>query len=75
MKGVRGLLIESKNIGNEEVEIYMSSRYRVTTIIPLERNPVMNVYLFSKKELEDFLEGYSKYSEFIVSVEQAEAMA
>ena len=75
MKGVRGLLIESKNIGNEEVEIYMSSRYRVTTIIPLERNPVMNVYLFSKKELEDFLEGYSKYSEFIISVEQAEAMA
>ena len=69
------MLIESKNIGNEEVEIYMSSRYRVTTIIPLERNPVMNVYLFSKKELEDFLEGYSKYSEFIVSVEQAEAMA
>jgi len=75
VKGVRGLLIESKNIGNEEVEIYMSSRYRVTTIIPLERNPVMNVYLFSKKELEDFLEGYSKYSEFIISVEQAEAMA
>lgn len=69
------MLIESKNIGNEEVEIYMSSRYRVTTIIPLERNPVMNVYLFSKKELEDFLEGYGKYSEFIVSVEQAEAMA
>jgi hypothetical protein len=72
---VRGLLIESRTIGNEEVEIFKSSRYRVTTIIPLEKNPVMNVYLFSHKELNDFLEGYGRYAEFVVSVEQAEAMA
>jgi hypothetical protein len=72
---VKGLLIESKIIGNEEVEIYRSSKYRVTTIIPSEKNPVMNVYLFNREELNDYLAGYGKYAEFIVSVEQVEAMA
>jgi len=74
-KEVRGLLIESKAIGIDEVDIYLSSKYRVTTIIPFKGNPVMNVYLFTKEELNDFLEGYDQYAEFLVSVEQAEAIA
>ncbi len=69
------MLIESKVIREENVEIYRSSKYRVTTIIPLEKDPVMNVYLFSQEELDDFLHGYNRYSEFIVSVEQVEAIA
>lgn len=72
---MRGVLIESKAIGSDEVDVYMSSKYRVTTIIPFKENPVMNVYLFTKDELNSFLEGYDQYAEFIVSVEQAEAMA
>ncbi len=69
------MLIESKTIESGEVDIYISSRYRVRTIIPFKGNPVMNVYLFTKEELNTFLEGYDQYAEFIVSVEQAEAMA
>jgi hypothetical protein len=72
---VRSVLIESKAIESGEVDIYISSRYRVRTIIPFKKNPVMNVYLFTKDELNTFLEGYDQYAEFIVSVEQAEAMA
>jgi hypothetical protein len=72
---VTGLLIESKAIGSNEVDIYMSSRYRVTTIIPFKENAVMNIYLFTKEELNDFLEGYDQYAEFLVSIEQVEAMA
>jgi hypothetical protein len=72
---VKGLLIESKAIGSNEVDIYMSSRYRVTTIIPFKENAVMNIYLFTKGELNDFLEGYDQYAEFLVSIEQVEAMA
>jgi hypothetical protein len=72
---VKSVLIESKAIESDEVDIYMSSRYRVRTIIPFKGNPVMNVYLFTKEELNTFLEGYDQYAEFIVSVEQAEAMA
>jgi len=72
---VRGLLIESKSIGSDEVDIYLSSRYRVTTIIPFKENPIMNIYLLTKEELNDFLEGYDQYAEFLISVEQAEAIA
>jgi hypothetical protein len=35
----------------------------------------MNVYLLTKEELNDFLEGYDQYAEFLVSIEQAEAIA
>ena len=69
------MLIESKSIGSDEIDIYLSSRYRVTTIIPFKENPVMNVYLFTKEELNDFLEGYDRYTEFLISVEQTEAIA
>jgi hypothetical protein len=72
---VRELLIESKSIGSDEVDIYLSSKYRVTTIIPLKENPVMNVYLFTKEELDDFLKEYGRYTEFLISVEQTEAIA
>jgi hypothetical protein len=70
-----GLLIQSKAIGSGEVDIYISSKYRLTTIIPLGGNPVMNVYLLTKEELDTFLKGYDQYTEFLVSVEQAEAVA
>ena len=69
------MLIESKAIGSNEVDIYMSSRYRVTTIIPFKENAVMNIYLFTKEELNNFLDGYDQYAEFLVSIEQVEAMA
>jgi hypothetical protein len=72
---VKSVLIESKSIESGEVDIYMSSKYRVRTIIPFKQHPVMNVYLFTKEELNTFLEGYDQHAEFIVSVEQAEAMA
>ena len=70
-----GLLIESKPIESSEVDIYLSSKYRLTTIIPLRENPVMNVYLFNKEELDIFLKGYDQYTEFLVSVELVEAVA
>ena len=74
-KEVSGLLIESKAIGIDEVDIYMSSKYRITTVIPFKDNPVMNIYLFTKEEFDKFLRGYDQYAGFIVSAEQVEAMA
>jgi hypothetical protein len=74
-KEVRELLIESTSVGSDEVDICLSSKYRVTTIIPFKENPVMNIYLLTKEELNDLLEGYDGYVEFLISVEQAEAIA
>lgn len=69
------MLIESKTIENGLVGIYRSSRYRVMTIIPVTVEPIMNVYLFTQEELNNFLQGYDRNGEFIVSIEQVGAMA
>ena len=69
------MLIESRVITNEEVEIYRSSKYQVITVIPSHQHPTMNIYIFSQEDLDHFLKDYSKYAEFLVSVSQVEAMA
>ena len=69
------MLIDSKGITEEEVEIYRSSKYRVITVIPTDAKPTLNVYIFDQEELERFLRSYSKYSEFVVAVSQVEALA
>ena len=69
------MLIESKVITNEDVEIYRSSKYRVVSIVPSDLSPTMNVYSFNQEELDHFLRSFSKYSEFIIAVSQVEALA
>jgi hypothetical protein len=69
------MLVEARSIPTEEVEIYMSSRYQVFTIIPSVTDPVMNTYVFTLEELEAFLKNYTRHGEFIVAVKQFEATA
>ena len=69
------MLIESKTIESDVVNIYRSSRYRVMTIIPVTVEPILNVYLLTQDELNTFLQGYDRNAEFIVSIEQVGAMA
>jgi hypothetical protein len=67
--------IKSRVITNDEVEIYRSSKYQITTITPLVKNPKMNVYLFDQDQITEFLKGYGEYAEFIIPVEQVGATA
>ena len=69
------MLVESKVVTSEDVEIYRSSKYQVITIIPSTEAPTMNVYVFNQEELERFLKTYSRYSEFVISVSQVQALA
>jgi hypothetical protein len=69
------MLVETRTIRAEDVDIYRSSKYQVITIIPSDQNPAMNIYVFDQEELARFLKSYSKYAEFIVSVTQVEATA
>jgi len=69
------VLIESKVVTPEDVEIYRSSKYQVITIIPSTEAPMMNVYVCNQEELEHFLKTYSRYSEFVVAVSQVQALA
>jgi hypothetical protein len=69
------MLIESRTISAEEVDIYKSSKYQVITILLSDQDPAMNIYRFNQEELGCFLKSYSKFEEFIISVSQVEAMA
>ncbi len=69
------MLIESRAMRSEDVDIYRSAKYQVVTVIPSAESPTMNTYIFSQEELDHFLKDYSKYAEFVVSVTQVEAMA
>lgn len=68
-------LKESKVITNDLVKVFQTSLYRVTTVVPLVKNPKMNVYIFNQKEFDDLLKDYMKFGEFIISVEQVQATA
>ncbi len=59
---------ESKTITSVEVEQYRNARYRLTTIIPYVENPVCNLRIVDQQGLDDFLEGYNEYAEFIVDI-------
>ena len=69
------MLIDSKIIGSDELDVYRSSKYQVKTIIPYSENHKMNTYLFDQDELTQFLEDSVKFAEFIISVEQVVATA
>ena len=69
------MLIDSKIIGSDDVDIYRSSEYQVKTIIPYLENPKMNTYLFDQNELDQFLKEYATFAEFIISIEQVVAKA
>lgn len=61
--------IETKTISASELNRLESSMYKVTTVIPYTDKPIMNVRILSQEGLENLLEGYNEYAEFIVSVE------
>ena len=45
------------------------ARYRVTTVIPLVDDPQVCQYELDQQGLDELLDGYSEYAEFVVSVD------
>lgn len=60
--------IDSKIINNEECNNLYSQKYIVKTVIPYMDSPRENTYMMTQEELNDFLEGYSEYAEFIIEI-------
>ena len=48
----------------------MVCRYRMTTVVPLVKNPKRNTYILDQDGLDSFLDGYEEYAEFIVAIEK-----
>lgn len=64
--------MESQKITKEEAEEASGALYKITTIVPYVEEPEKRTYILTQEELDNFLEGYEEYAEFIVSVEKME---
>lgn len=64
---------EAQPLSPADVSAYMAAQYRVTTVVPLVENPVLNVRVLNQEGLDTFLEGYDEYAEFLVGIEKVKA--
>ncbi|MCZ2845679.1 MAG: hypothetical protein O2U61_04170 [Candidatus Bathyarchaeota archaeon] len=63
---------EVVEIDTYKVDKYKNSKYRVVTIIPYTEKPVKNVRVVNQEELDELLDGYGEYAEFIVEIKVIE---
>jgi hypothetical protein len=67
--------IESTEIDQTVVNEFMNARYQVTTIVPLVDQPRKEVRVVDQEGLDELLEGYHEYAEFIVDVTKIDSVA
>ncbi len=63
---------EQVNIDQGSLAEYMTQKYSLTTVIPYVENPVQNVRIVTQEGLNEFLEGYREFAEFIVDITKIE---
>ncbi|SEJ95991.1 hypothetical protein SAMN05660742_12916 [Propionispira arboris] len=60
---------ETLEINHNELEGYLTAKYRVTTVIPYADAPVKQVRHLTQDELSELIEGYGDYAECIVDIQ------
>jgi hypothetical protein len=60
--------VESVQIDQGTVEELRGAKYQVTTVVPLVDTPRKNIRVVDQQGLDELLEGYNEYAEFIVEV-------
>lgn len=61
--------VETVVISSQECDSLQSARFRLTTVVPLVENPERRVYELTQEELDEFLDGYTEFAEFVIGVE------
>jgi hypothetical protein len=61
--------LKSMLIQDTYLNLLSSSQYRVISAAPIVKNPYMNVRILDQDGLDEFLDGYVEFAEFLVSVE------
>jgi len=61
---------ESEAISSKERDEYSDSKYYVITVVPLVDGPHLNKYIFNQEELDQFLDGYNEFAEFLVEIKK-----
>lgn len=59
---------DSMPIDKEALDDLWNAQYRVTTVVPLTEDPYKNIRFVNQEGLNELLNGYSDYGEFIIEV-------
>lgn len=62
--------VKTTPLSPAERDTYIAATYEVSTVIPLNDEPYLNKYVFNQEQLDQFLEGYDEYAEFLVEVKR-----
>lgn len=64
-----GKAVEKRPISKQEEKVYVGAKYKVTTITPYDDEPYLSTYILDKKGMDELLEGYHEYAQYLVGVE------
>lgn len=62
--------IASEEISLKQRDDFLDSRYHVTTIVSITDSPYTNRYIFSQEQLDQFLDNYNEFAEFLVEIKK-----
>lgn len=66
---VSGSIISEQEISSDELERYYDTKkYRLTSIVPLTENPKKVIRDLTQEQLNEILDGYHEYAEFIIEL-------
>lgn len=61
-----------ENISEQERDDYMTAKYQITSIIPLVETPKKCVRILTQEGLNEYLDGYNEFAEFIIDIKKVE---
>lgn len=59
-----------KVLSKKNLEEYMDAVYEVVSVVPLVEKPYINKRVLNQEQMEEFLEGYDEYAEFLVEIKK-----
>lgn len=62
--------IEVSEVTKQELENLMESKYEIITVVPLVDGPHKNKRIVTQEELDNLLDGYDEYAEFLISIKK-----
>lgn len=68
-----GQAVEKRPISKQEEKRYAGAKYKVTTITPYVDEPCLSTYILDQQGMDELLDGYHEYAQYIVGVELFDA--
>lgn len=68
-RALPGEAVEKRPISKQEEKRYSGAKYKVTAITPYADEPYLSTYILDKEGMDELLNGYHEYAQYIVGVE------